>query len=829
MFRSILRGLGLTTLATAFYAGFAQQPDLPGGITARDTSISTQIADAEVAIDRATAELEQLRKAKNDLDETLERIDRRAQVHVLGREFARTLGQELRRLPRPEQFAAGREERARTLATTSDESLRVERELDALADLDAAAPTAPSQQREELARLAESQFKLLQVLQGAEEATRELEGQAHEARSKLTQLMFWIPHAPITRSIREILPSLAWTFSPANWSTAVGVLWTEFARSPRWPALALLAAASLLALRGRLQRLLTSLAPDAVGYGRYRIGHTMAALVITFALALPGPIVLWTAASLLTAAPESQAFVRALGDTLARAARLVLALAAFIWLIDRRGVSVSHFGWNKAALAFAARALRRFTALFVPIMFIATLNGLEFAPIANRESLGGLAFSVGMVVCAAFLVQLLRRESPLMRPLAMNAPRSLAVTLHGFWLCALVALPIAMAALAAAGYLTAAGYFFGQTLQSLFVVFGAVMLYGLIALWVRIQRHHLALRGDAQTSPAAQPGAAGVEQGEVVEVRSPQLDVAALGEQTQSLLQLVITLLLVGAIWVVWKDALPILSVISDYSLWTTTATEGGAEVIRPVTVGRLFLAFVVAAVTAVAVRNVGALLDIVLLQRLDVQPDATYAIKVMARYVLAGVGIVLASRILGITWGNVQWLVAALGVGVGFGLQEIVANFISGLILLAERPIRIGDVITVGTVSGTVVDIRARATRVVDFDNKEVLIPNKAFITERVTNWTLSNPITRLVLTFGVASEGDLKLMQQSVLEAVQRNPDVLQKPPPSVFCAASREDALDFEIRAFVDSLDKRTRVQHEIHLEVARVLRDHGIERK
>src|SRR5205823_15043905 len=117
---------------------------------------------------------------------------------------------------------------------------------------------------------------------------------------------------------------------------------------------------------------------------------------------------------------------------------------------------------------------------------------------------------------------------------------------------------------------------------------------------------------------------------------------------------------------------------------------------------------------------NVGALLDIVLLKRLEMQADATYAIKIIARYVVTIVGVLIACNILGIRWGDVQWLIAALGVGLGFGLQEIVANCVSALIVLTVRPIRIGDVVTVGGVSGTVARIHARATVVVDFDNKE-------------------------------------------------------------------------------------------------------------
>jgi potassium efflux system protein len=165
--------------------------------------------------------------------------------------------------------------------------------------------------------------------------------------------------------------------------------------------------------------------------------------------------------------------------------------------------------------------------------------------------------------------------------------------------------------------------------------------------------------------------------------------------------------------------------------------------------------------------------------------------------------------------------------VGLGFGLQEIFANFVSGLIVLTERPIRIGDVVTVGDVSGTVARIRARATAVVDFDNKEVIIPNKAFITERVVNWTLSNQTTRLLLKVGVAYGSDIGLVQRVLLAAVRRHADVLESPPPSVVFADFGDSSLDFEIRAFVGTFDRRLRVRHEILSAVEQVLRENGIE--
>jgi potassium efflux system protein len=844
--------LGSAAAVAAALAGasFAQQPDPLSSIAAENARLVAQIAAGATARDGASAELEELRKAQRDLAEGMQRIERRAQVHVLGGEFAQTLIERRRQLPTPERFTAARDARARLLAATSDANLRAEGELGGLADLDAAAakrlaaaqPPIPeaqrphvqaaarerlAAQRDLLTRLAELQQALLVALRETDEAERELVRQGQAARAELTQLLFWIPARPSTEAVRRLALALAWTASPANWRAAAAVLGEESARRPFWPAVAVLIAVGLYAGRGRLQRGLGSLAPAAVTYGRYRIGHTLAALAITLALAAPGPIVLSTAASLLGSAADAQPFPQALGDALGIVARLLLALSAFGWLLDRRGVAVGHFGWDEASLAFAARALRRFTALVVPLLFLASLNGLDHAPYANRESLGRLAFSVAMIALAAFLVHVLRRKSPPMERLRARAPRTWTVQLHSVWFGALVAVPLAAAALAAAGYFVAAGYIFGRTLESLFLVLGASMLYGLIALWVQVQRSHLArLRDEAAARPAA-AGAAGEARSEIAQAPPPRLDLAAIGEEMRSLLDLFITLLLLGGLWWVWRDAVSILSVITDYELWRYTDTVDGKEVTHPLTVGGFLLASLVGVVTAVAVRNVGALLDIVLLQRLEMQADANYAIKVMTRYALAAAGVLLASDILGIGWSDVQWLIAALSVGLGFGLQEIVANFVSGLIVLAERPIRIGDVITVGDVSGTVARIRARATAVVDFDNKEVIIPNKAFITERVTNWTLSNQTTRLLLKVGVAYGSDVALVQRVVLEAVRSNPDVLPAPRPSVLFMGFGDSSLDFEIRAFVDSFDKRLRVQHEINSAVDRVLREHGIE--
>jgi len=180
----------------------------------------------------------------------------------------------------------------------------------------------------------------------------------------------------------------------------------------------------------------------------------------------------------------------------------------------------------------------------------------------------------------------------------------------------------------------------------------------------------------------------------------------------------------------------------------------------------------------------------------------------------------------LGGSWSQIQWAVAALSVGIGFGLQEIVANFISGLIILFEQPIRLGDVVTVGDVSGTVTKIRIRATTIRDFDRKELLVPNKEFITSRLLNWSLSDQVTRMILEVGVAYGTDLDRAIAIVQEVADRHPLVMRDPRPFITFEAFGDNSLLLQMRLFVDQLDKRLAIASELRLEINRRFNAEGI---
>lgn len=821
---------------------YADQPTAVRALAATNAQLAAEIAETALAIDRALLEVSRLRSATADLDASLRLMERRAEARTLGREFAQALLDRLRRLPQPEEFARTREERERQLAQASDANVRSERALEELGSVEEAtarvllaagplpeaerARTAAlvrdevSRQRMLLTRLDEQQDALVRALADVEEAEHELVTGSRAARDRLLQLLFWVPLNPINaQTFHNLGSAIAWNLAPANWRGAGQTLAREARRQSPLAALLAIAVAALYATRARLKRRLEALSPDAMPRGHYRIAHLLAALAITLALALPFALVLGTASWLLLKAPGPSPFVTSLGIALKAAAQLYLTLYGFSWLFDRRGVAIRHFHWHVETMRGLQGALRRFTAFFVPLVFVVTLNG-PAAPQGNSESLGRLAFIVAMGWVAVFVYRLFRRDGPLVKRLLGLHARSWLAKLHPAWFAFLVLLPVAIGVLAASGFYFAAGFLFQRTMNMLLLGLAALMVYGGISLWVVMQRSRLYQR--QEQADAAEP-AGPVEIGAA---RPEAIDVAAIGEQARQLLNLLVTVLLVVGLWLIWKDALPALKVAGDLALWTYTETVDGEQITRPLTLGGLAVAILVGVVTAVTVKNIGALLDIVLLQRLELQADATYAIKTVTRYAIAGIGIFVATGLVGVSWSKLQWLVAALGVGLGFGLQEIVANFVSGLIVLAERPIRIGDVVTVGDVSGTVSRIRARATSVIDFDNKEVLIPNKAFITERVINWTLSSQVTRLLLKVGVAYGTDIEAAQRVMYQAVRANPDVLVEPPYSVFFVGFGDSALNFEIRAYVDSIDKRLRVTHALNVAIERALREAGI---
>ncbi|MFN1548387.1 mechanosensitive ion channel domain-containing protein [Vibrio natriegens] len=261
--------------------------------------------------------------------------------------------------------------------------------------------------------------------------------------------------------------------------------------------------------------------------------------------------------------------------------------------------------------------------------------------------------------------------------------------------------------------------------------------------------------------------------------------------------------------------------------LWQVTQSSGGDAEAIDITMKSLVYALLTLVVAFVSIRNIPGLLELLVLRRMSLAPGTGYTITTLLRYVILMLGITIAFTTIGVEWERLQWLIAAIGVGLGFGLQEIFANFISGLILLFERPIRIGDTVTINELSGTVSKIQTRSTTIIDWDNKEIVVPNKVFITDKLINWSLTDSVTRVVIPVGVAYGSDIDLVEDLLYRAVADTPLVLSVPAPQVYFLKFGDSSLEFELRLYINSIDDRLPTLHLVNKKINQLFKENEVE--
>jgi small-conductance mechanosensitive channel len=204
------------------------------------------------------------------------------------------------------------------------------------------------------------------------------------------------------------------------------------------------------------------------------------------------------------------------------------------------------------------------------------------------------------------------------------------------------------------------------------------------------------------------------------------------------------------------------------------------------------------------------------------------YAIERTAGYAIYALGLLVGLQIIGLNLSSLAFLGGALGIGVGFGLQNIASNFASGLILLMERPIKVGDRIDVGNLNGDVIRIGGRSTWVRTNDNLIIIVPNAEFTTNRVTNWTANDRQVRFSFPIGVAYGSDLELVRSLILKVARQHGDVLHEPPPDVLLSSFGDSSINLELWVWtVTQVQTPSRLKSDIYFEVVRQFAAHGIE--
>ena len=477
-----------------------------------------------------------------------------------------------------------------------------------------------------------------------------------------------------------------------------------------------------------------------------------------------------------------------------------------------KGLARKHLGWSRSLCRSLRAALASILYCVLPLRLVYV--ALEtYKDGVWHDSLGRVAFLLAMLGFATGLYWTQRRLKNWCVECEDKPPWY--QTFRTLMLYLLPAAPIALGVMAALGYYFTAEELSSRAILTVLAMVTIALAAGLFSRLLLIAQFGIKLRELKRN-----------EDGQISSEET--IDI---GEITGQLNRLIRATALVGVVlvgWQIWEAVLPAIGYLDKVELWSGVATEvNGVAIPKMVTLRELLMAISFLVLAFVLSANLPGLLEVTLLDRLNLDRGGRYAVSFVVKYLVLVVGIFLACRLLGFAWNRVQWLAAGLTVGLGFGLQEIFANLVSGIIILIERPIRVGDVVTVSGTTGTVTKMALRATTILDHDYRELIVPNKKFITEDVMNWTLSDHKSRLVIKVGVAYGSDTSLVQSTLMKVASRHPLVVREPEPRAAFCGFGNSTLDFELRVVIPTRDMFFKVTHELHMAVEEAFRQKDIE--
>ncbi|RCK78199.1 MAG: Potassium efflux system KefA protein / Small-conductance mechanosensitive channel [Candidatus Ozemobacter sibiricus] len=789
-------------------------------------------------------------------------------------------------LPSAARFRQGAEQRAQEIAQGQLELIELEENLAALRDLDArarelaagalagAAPDRGQELESKIKALLRARREILESSQrdlstrltrlvDLDTLARQVARKRDEFAAFIDERVLWIRSTqPVGVSdLMRFLRGLAWIFSPARWAAVAGALWQGLRQKPLLLMAGLALWGLVLAARLGINRRLADIAGQVQRAATDNFRMTLETFLLTVVWAAPWPILMGVLSMGLTLVPNSEPLVDGMAARLAGLALPVWGLEVFRQVFRPDGLAERHCHWNLGEAHPLLRRQARWLGLIVVPLLFCTQVVTDFAPDAVQASLGRW-LTIAVLLASAWLIDpLVRPTGPVMSRLGKHSQERLLYRLRYLLFFLGVVGPLLLAVGCLLGYVYTAQHLWMKAVATLAWILGAGLLYGLVWRALHVHRRTLALHKSQIMRAIADPAAVG-EGGAAVGGPAPALtppgmpatgtmsgapgaaaaepSIFQISTQTENLLYVCLLVALVVGVYHIWVDVFPALRILDRVKLWTTetqvletlTGPDGAERrewVQRTVdiTLFDLFLAVGIGFLTVTATRNVPGFIEFAVLQRLDIDVGMKFAVRTLASYLIGVLGFVVVMETIGLGWDKIQWLAAGISVGLGFGLQEIFANFVSGLILLFERPLRVGDIVTVGDVTGAVTRIQIRATTLLNADRKEVVIPNKELITGRLMNWTLTDPILRITFPVGVAYGSDPETVAHHLMHAARTHPRVLVDPAPQVVMTGFGESSLNFEVRVFIAGMDNFPLFQNDMNQRIYATLRANGIE--
>ncbi|MFK8114933.1 MAG: mechanosensitive ion channel domain-containing protein [Rubripirellula sp.] len=658
-----------------------------------------------------------------------------------------------------------------------------------------------------------------------------------EATRYIDERVLWIRST--TPLMSQMKPSReeSWFLMPSSWQSVRSKLLLEFDRQyPLWIA-AFLLLIGLLRFRMLLRREIQSIGQQVTQSGYTSFAPTMKSLLLTTLTAAPLPLVAAFLGWRLREISGDDRVTIALANAATTLAVTHFPLELFRQVCRAGGLAESHFGMVAKYTTLLGRNLRWLIWTTVPLLTLASF--LDFNNVGfGRDTLSRYMYVAAMASICVFMVRVFHPRKGVFENFLHAHQNGWANRLSYFWYPVLVGIPIALAVLAIFGY-----YFTSEQLalrlhQSLCLLLVIGLTSSIVLRWAMLHRRRL--RIEQARARIAADNAQSISE---VPVTLPDASPEELSHQVQQTRQMLQTSMFAVALigmWMIWSAVLPAFDLLERWPLWQSTETitesvptdDGGTitrtrDVIDNVTIAELGFAALMFGVAVVAIRNIPGLLDFAVLRRLPLDHSTRYAITTLVSYAIALIGLIVACGAIGLHWNQVQWMATALTFGLAFGLQEMFANFIAGIIILFEQPVRVGDIVEIDGVSGVVTRIRIRATTITSWDRKDYIVPNKEFITGKLLNWTRSDEVARISIGVGVAYGSDTDQARALLLKVACDHQDVLVDPAPMAIFDEFGDSSLMFILRAFVSSYDKRLSVRHDLHTGIDKAFREANIE--
>ncbi|MGD9044245.1 MAG: mechanosensitive ion channel, partial [Desulfobacterales bacterium] len=843
-------------------ASIISAPDLPPAVKEQyDLNIKLARDLEQLTVDEAQTgqKLIELQSELKALEEEFAQIRKRVQGVSLSNTIGLSLRQRRYELPGPQSYRRNSAKRQIIIDQVGEAQFVIDVKQHELADINAETEkilqslTPASDEnaavwqdkieallldrRDLLGTLQKTYRRYYQNLQSLEFTEQRMSSLIDEYTSFLDGHLLWIRSAKVIgpSNFRSLPAAIVWMLNPSNWWQLLKDLVASVDHSAILWLLGLLVALLLFAGRGRAKSNLKQIAESVGRVREDALMLTIRAFGWTLYLACGRPFLLVLIGWRLIALPVASDFSRAAGYGLLVAGYIWAILSFLNYLCPEYGVAGIHFQWRDETRRALRRHLLWLEPLWVPLAFlITTLEATD--NIAYGNSLGRLAFMVTMAAAAVFAARIYRTASVESVDAAEASSQGLLFRHRYFWYPLSIGLPGLLVILAAMGYYYTALRMGWEFQSTALLVLGLVLANNLALRGLVIAQRRLAYEEEVRKrsekveaehkQEGDSPSPISEMQIESFEIKEPEISQAQITEQTRALLQTFLFFSGLIGLWFIWHDVLPAVNVLGDIRLWSYSAEVEGVTKVVPISLISVLFAILIAIITFVGARNLSGVLEITLFKYLPLDAGARYAFATICQYVVYIIGLIVAFNYIGINWGSLKWLVAALGVGIGFGLQEIIANFISGLIILFERPVRVGDIVTVDNIDGVVSRIRIRATTITNWDRKEYIVPNKEFITGRVLNWTLTSPVNRFIINVGIAYGSDTELARELLLKTAQEHPNVLEDPAPVATFEGFGDNALNFLLRCYIPDLDNRLATITDMHLAIDKAFREAGI---